>query len=257
MGSSAPYDRTFYEDIQDGSSAGARIMLGALHDVFAFRTLVDIGCGTGAWPAMALELGAESVLGVDGAHVPLDRLKLPRDRFHAHDLEAKLPDLGRFDLALCLEVAEHLFPSRGPSLVEDLTGLSAVVAFSAAIPFQGGDGHVNEMWTSYWARLFAGRGYRAWTGLRSRLWADERIPWWYRQNIVLFVAEEVWQARLGSEAPSAPEALDVVHPECYLWAVRRPAGRHRTTFAQDAHVYHASANDADLDLPGYGQEFAN
>lgn len=50
----------------------------------------------------------------------------------------------RFDLVLCLEVAEHLPASAADTLVRSLTGLGNVIAFSAAIPFQGGANHVNE-----------------------------------------------------------------------------------------------------------------
>lgn len=55
----------------------------------------------------------------------------------------------RFDLAMTIEVAEHLTPVRADSFVEDLTRLSDVVLFSAAIPAQGGINHVNEQWQSY------------------------------------------------------------------------------------------------------------
>ena len=64
------------------------------------------------------------------------------------DLAQPLQIDRRFDLALSLEVAEHLPPECGSEFVQTLTDLSSVILFSAAIPFQGGTDHLNEQWPS-------------------------------------------------------------------------------------------------------------
>ena len=94
-----------------------------------------------------------------------------------------------FDLAISMEVAEHLPERCAEPFVESLTRLADVVLFSAAVPFQGGIGHVNEQWGSYWVALFRNRGYTAVDIIRKRIWNDDQIPYWYRQNTLLFVKD--------------------------------------------------------------------
>lgn len=94
-----------------------------------------------------------------------------------------------FELAQSLEVAEHLYQEYAPNFVKLLTSLSDVVLFSAAIPYQGGVHHVNEQPPAYWAELFAKEGYVCIDCLRERIWEDDSISTWYRQNIMIFVHE--------------------------------------------------------------------
>ena len=60
----------------------------------------------------------------------------------------------KFDLAISLEVAEHLKSSSSEDFVQSLTTLAPMILFSAAIPHQGGLHHINEQWLEYWGDLF-------------------------------------------------------------------------------------------------------
>jgi hypothetical protein len=138
------------------------------------------------------------VLGLDGAHVSRERLRIPAEHFAVMDLERVTPTTRQFDLALCLEVAEHLSAAGGKRLVNALCQSSPVVIFSAAAPGQGGTHHVNEQWLEYWISTFAISGFIPFDIYRPRIAYDFRIAWWYRQNIMLFVApglEEHFRAR--------------------------------------------------------------
>ena len=97
--------------------------------------------------------------------------------------------------------------------------MADMILFSAAVPGQGGTGHLNEQWLSYWARLFLAEGYLPVDGLRARIWWDERIEFWYRQNIVLFCRAEI-AASVASRLESGP-LLDVVHPRLFERERRR------------------------------------
>jgi hypothetical protein len=109
---------------------------------------------------------------------------------------------------VCVEVAEHLPASGAPSFVADLARLAPVVAFSAAIPGQGGEGHVNEQWPEYWERLFAASGYRVVDALRRPFWRHPDGPAYVAQNLLLAVdaggctATRGWRSRRpGSRDP--------------------------------------------------------
>jgi hypothetical protein len=190
------------------------------------RSVVDVGCGDGAWLSVFGELGVNELLGVDGDHVPRDQLMIPPSSFLACDLSGPLPLNRTFDLAVSLEVAEHLPAASADPFVDTLTKLATVVAFSAAIPLQGGTGHVHERWPTYWARLFWARDFVAVDAVRPDLWDDERIAWWYRQNTIVYVRQD----RLGEYPPlsaarrrTSDRMLDVVHPVLLARRNRKPS----------------------------------
>jgi hypothetical protein len=171
------------------------------------ESIVDVGCGDGSWLSAFHRAGVEDFLGIDSPEFEQAILGIPTNRFLAADL-TKPVDVGRrFDLAICLEVAEHLTAEAAGVFVESLVALSDRVLFSAAIPGQTGPGHVNEQWQSYWAALFEGHNYGVRDVIRPLIWHDERVAWWYSQNLLLFEKGH----------PSEALFLDVVHPAHYQW----------------------------------------
>ncbi len=116
--------------------------------------------------------GIDDVLGIDGPWVDDAALKIPLANFRRARLDRPVVADRRFDLAISVEVAEHLPPERATSFIADLTAFAPLVLFSAAIPGQGGTDHVNEQWPGYWSRLFAAHGYRPIDVLRVPLWND-------------------------------------------------------------------------------------
>lgn len=210
---SPTYDPAYYDHLDGPARAAAAVVVPLVADLVRPRSVVDVGCGSGAWLAAFAERGAE-VVGVDGPWVE-GGLPVP-GLLVACDLETASPDLGRrFDLAVSLEVAEHLSPHRAAPFVEALTALSDVVLFSAAIPGQGGRDHRNEQWPSYWADRFGAVGYVPLDVLRPQVWDCPEVAWWYRQNVLLYVAEAAL-GRLRELAPggaTAPSPLALVHPD--------------------------------------------
>jgi SAM-dependent methyltransferase len=167
----------------------AKVMVPLLVSRYWPGNIIDVGCAEGAFVKAAHDLGVEAV-GVDGA-VPQERLIIPREAFRRVDLESEpLPDLGVFDLVLCLEVIEHLVPEAGDRLIKWLCGLGDRIVFSAAAPGQGGMNHHNEQWPEYWMERFHRQGYLdddSW--LRHELSRDERVQPYYKNNILVFERE--------------------------------------------------------------------
>lgn len=214
------YDERFFRVRSEGSRRSADVVAPLLAELVRPRSVVDVGCGTGTWLAAFRELGVEDVLGVDGAYVPADQLQIPSERFVAADLTAPL-DLGRrFDLVLCLEVGEHLPAAAAGRLVASLAALGSVVAFSAAVPGQLGEGHVNEQWQDYWASLFAEHGLVPVDAVRRRVWDDPEVAWWYAQNLLVYASEEelARNPRLLAERElMGARQLVLVHPAYVAW----------------------------------------
>jgi len=214
------YDEKFFREIRDQSYRSATVVVPIALEYVRPSSVVDVGCGTGTWLRAVQENGVRGILGIDGAQVPRDLLEINADHFVERNLSQRFSVDRRFDLALCLEVAEQLPEKSATTLVESLTELAPVILFSAAVPFQGGTNHVNEQWPSYWVERFGKRGYQAIDCLRRRLWTHPDVAWWYAQNVMFFVRAEALDQypRLRDENSREPAPLDVVHPSLYLSA---------------------------------------
>src|SRR5437870_10934363 len=127
------YTPEFYREL-DSTSESAREVLPIILELLKPASIVDLGCGAGHWLAAASELGVGDFLGVDGGWVLEAQLAIPRERLLVHDLGAPLKLERRFDLALSLEVAEHLPACQAPSFVQTLCEAADRIVFSAAIP---------------------------------------------------------------------------------------------------------------------------
>ena len=217
---SALYGDQFYQTIREGSVRSAAAVVPLVVDLVHPASVVDVGCGTGAWLAGFQQCGVRQVLGLEFSAIGAHLADIDPSRIRRVDVSRPF-HLGRtFDLAMSLEVAEHLPEESAAGFVESLAGLAPVVLFSAAVPGQGGTGHLNEQWPSYWVRHFADHGFTVVDCLRDRIWNDTRIEWWYRQNLLLFVAGE-HRPRYPALAPqdTSPAALDRMMP----YRLRHPA----------------------------------
>jgi SAM-dependent methyltransferase len=213
------YSPEYFSSIRAQSRASARVVAPLVMQLLQPRSVVDVGCGTAAWAAAFKAAGVGEVLGIDGDYCTRAELEIAETEFQAADLTKPIEFGRRYDLAICLEVAEHLEPQYATPLIDSLTRLAPVVLFSAAIPFQGGEHHVNEQWPAYWIELFAERGYIVFDVLRQSLWTNKEVAWWYAQNMLLFVDRKAvndspkltqLSATIGPDVPS------LVHPGCWF-----------------------------------------
>ncbi|MGH6785379.1 MAG: hypothetical protein ACREBO_00995 [Novosphingobium sp.] len=210
------YPADWHRIYGDKTGESARRILPPLIALFGARSLVEIGCGNAHWTQAGIDAGIGEYTIVDGPWNDRAQLLVDPARFVEADLAAPLRLPRRFDLALCTEVAEHLAEDSAEVLVDSLVAAADVVVFGAAIPYQGGYGHINERWPSWWRALFEQRGYRAFDLVRPRHWTDPAIHYWYRQNTFVYVAEaagEAIRAAAEAERPGSTALFDAVHPE--------------------------------------------
>jgi hypothetical protein len=220
------YSGGFYDYIDSGSRASARTVARLLLSEMTIASLLDVGAGHGAWAAEWMAAGVADVLAVDGDYVARDRLAIPADHFRAHDLLQPLELDRRFDLVQSLEVAEHLPAHRADDFVASLARHGDVILFSAAVPHQGGEHHVNEQPLGYWRAKFAAHGYQPYDWLRPRLKADAEVMPWYRYNSLIY-ANEAGADRLSPalRAAKVPEGVSVEVSGDMRWRTRRAVVR--------------------------------
>ena len=168
------------------------------------NSMLDVGCGGGTWMRAAKSLGVPDVVGIDAQKLP-DNVECDCEVL-VWDL-CKPFDLGRkFDVVMCLEVAEHLDQSNAASLIKSLCRHGDRIVFSAACPAQFGQNHVNCQWPAYWQSHFNSEGYTCSDSIRWELWDNPEIEPWYRQN--MFVAE-----RSPAKAGNERRLKAAIHPD--------------------------------------------
>ncbi|MBF0294460.1 MAG: methyltransferase domain-containing protein [Magnetococcales bacterium] len=203
------YDQGFLSATTSGNLLSARKITARLMPLLQPRSVVDFGCAQGGWLAAWREQGVADVLGLDGAYVRVQDLMIPASGFMPVDLAESIQLARTFDLAMSLEVAEHLPPQASRNFVASLTRHADIVLFSAAPPGQGGEHHINEQPYQYWRDLFASLDYVLLDFCRQSFRDDPEIQPWYRYNIFLFCKRE-HLSRLP--APLTATLLDPAQP---------------------------------------------
>lgn len=198
------YDNDFYATSRSGMMQSAAALVPLLMTQCQWpKTIIDVGCGEGWWAVEFAKHGCD-VTGMDGGWHGKHQLG---ENFIPHNLADPIPAFDKFDAVVCLEVAEHLRPARARTFINDLCDLTnpdGFVIFSAAIPGQGGTGHINEQWPGYWSKLFNENGFAVNSDFRFGIWDDDRIENWYRQNLMI-----------AYRGVQMSEPLSVVHPILY------------------------------------------
>ena len=215
------YDKKFFDVSRQGmqDSAAALVpILCAYLNIDKDSVVLDVGCGEGWWAKEFATHRGCTVRGIDSSGADI----APGVPVREHDLRTPIPDeVSGFDFVVCLEVAEHLPAKRAESFIAELCGLAGeAVIFYAAIPGQGGTGHVNEQWPRYWAHLFNNQDFIVTGAFRQLIWEDERIENWYRQNLLIATPSSKF-CRLPPElcgtmdCPIPDPPLPLVHPVLY------------------------------------------
>jgi len=172
---------------------------------------LDVGCGLGTWLLVAKQLGIDDLTGIDGYHLDKSKLVIGDEKVILMDLETPFDLQKKFDLIICLEVAEHISPQSAEQFVDVLVRHSDTIMFSAAVPFQGGQNHLNEQWPDWWQEKFEKRGFLTYDFLRIELWDRADVFYWYKQNLV-FYSRNV----LPKIQPQQGRVRRLIHPDLFL-----------------------------------------
>jgi len=212
-------DYSNYHRVRDGFYRAAREVIPIVLDLVDPKSVVDLGCGIGTWLKAFKDFGINDTVGINGKWVDKRLLEISETEFITFDLKKPFRLGRRFDLVVSLEVAEHLPEPCAETFVDSLVRLGPVVLFSAAIPYQGGNRHVNEKWPIFWVTHFKRNRFLLVDCMRTRLWHNENVKWWYAQNMFMFVQENQLGCypKLKSEYQvNTPLPLNAVHPKNYL-----------------------------------------
>ncbi len=180
------YNDDFHDYHFRNSINAAKEVIPLFFNYFKPKSVLDVGCGVGTWLSV-FEDNQCDVFGIDGDYIETEKLIIDKDKIKPFDLNTSYQLDKKFDLAISLEVAEHILPGNANTFIDSLCKHSDIILFSAAIKGQEGTLHFNEQNNEYWIDKFDKNEYQCIDFLRHIIWKNQKISWWYRQNILVFV----------------------------------------------------------------------
>lgn len=214
----------YIHDEEHHNLIGPSIIVPHIIEAIKPQSVVDLGCGIGTFLSVFKKNGINDILGIDGEWTNRELLSkyLDSNNFQVADLEKKLEINKKFDIAICLEVAEHLSKNSADTIVNNLINLSDIVVFSAAFPGQGGQNHLNEQWPSYWEKIFNSYNYKFYDVFRPIFWNNDEIQDWYKQNMFLIIKNGKEDGVLEYfKLLKNTKLIDVIHPNYYNYHLER------------------------------------
>ena len=170
----------------------AKIILPMIFKYYKPNSMIDIGCGLGTWLSAALELGVENLQGIDCNEISEDFLLVPRKYISIDDLEThENKENKKYDIAVSVEVAEHLNNSASEHFIKMLISYSKVIIFSAGIPYQDGEHHINCQHPQFWYAIFNKYEYVCFDFRDKLMNLWEEINPCYSQNLLLYVHKDL------------------------------------------------------------------
>jgi len=189
---------------------------------FKPQSVLDVGCGLGTWLSVFKENNCD-IFGIDGDYVQKKDLIIDQDEFKDCDLNLRFDLQKKFDLVTSLEVAEHILAVNAKIFIDSLCHHGDIILFSAAIPGQEGTLHYNEQLNDYWVKLFSENNFECIDFLRHEIWNNNKISWWYRQNILIFIKKsEIHNPVYESITTQKGEFRNTyIHPELFAYKSRK------------------------------------
>ena len=187
------YDQKFFHNTLKFEAKSAQDFVSILIKHFAPKSVIDIGCGIGIYLA-ELKKNNIKILGYDGSPAAI-KGSLIGNKIKLYDLCRPLKLKSKFNLCLCLEVAEHLGLKYAKILINTLTNLSDTIIFTAATPGQGPKsiGHINEQPHKYWQKLFEQKNFKLNKKLTEKIrreMVNKKVVWWITKNLMIFEKNE-------------------------------------------------------------------
>jgi len=185
------YDNKFFQNTIKLEAESASDFVDIILKYYSPKSVVDIGCGAGIYLNEFNKKGIKNLLGIDGAPSAREEFLLDKDKIIIFDLAQKYNFKEKYDLGLCLEVAEHLEEKDADNLVETISSASDDIIFTAAVPGQGprSIGHINEQPHGYWIKKFENAGFNYLEEKTKKIREEmekKKVVWWIVKNLMIF-----------------------------------------------------------------------
>jgi len=197
------YNNEFYLSVGDRGFEASKIVFKILKSFIDPKIIFDYGCGYGIWAKNAAsQFPSSKVVGFDlnstiaknnASKELLQNLHYESINFETHEYSYQ-----KSNLAISLEVVEHISKDRANLHILRMCQTSEVILFSGAVKGQGGTGHINEQTLEYWVNQFKSHGWIPIDIIRPQIKHIHKIPSYYKNNILLFVHEKNYDKILST-----------------------------------------------------------
>ena len=185
------YSSSFYSSVTTRAHAASEIVTSIVLKNFSPESIIDIGAGDGIWlSTMAKKGRARRLTAVDlpGSRFGLlKNLEFPVELLTMNFEDHMLQNHKAYDLAICVEVIEHISTDRALLLLDWISQNCRTIIFSGATTGQGGTHHINEQSQSYWLSAMMSRGLVPCDNLRPALLNSRIVPSYYQNNVFFYV----------------------------------------------------------------------
>jgi len=182
------YDDKYYDFSKDVTAGFVKEFVQMLVEDFKPKSVLDVGCGMGLYVNEFDKLGID-VQGFDGSPAAIRQTVAKKNLVWQEDIRDLDTSDKKYDMVLCVEVAEHIPKKYANKLVKHLTSAGDLVIFSASPKGLGGTNHINEQPIEYWLDKFGDCGFDYWGEETSELAfkiKEKGMPHWLWQDIMIF-----------------------------------------------------------------------
>ena len=190
------YNDNFFHNTIKLESDSAKAFVDIILEHFSPKSIIDIGCGAGIYLFEFKKKGIKNVFGIDGSEHAKSSFLLSKNKLEIFDLAKEYKADKKYDLCLCIEVAEHLREEDADTLIKTIIKSSDLVIFTAAVPGQGPRSidHINEQPHKYWIDKFSQNNYCFLDDLTKEMrlkMERKRVVWWIVNNLMIFKKNEI------------------------------------------------------------------
>lgn len=179
------YNKRYFQTIEQAEKVQAESLADILIEMYDPKSVGDVGCATGLYLVPFLTRGVVAV-GWDSADYAVDQKLVPG--VEKADITETMVGIN-VDLAICLEVLEHIDNDLCGGVIQNLVNMSELIIFSAAQPGQKGTGHINCKPKKHWETLFNIRGYNRDPEAEARILdhvTKNDHAEWFKNNLQVF-----------------------------------------------------------------------
>jgi 2-polyprenyl-3-methyl-5-hydroxy-6-metoxy-1,4-benzoquinol methylase len=160
---------------------------------FKPASIIDYGCGIGAYLESGLNNGITKLKGYDIGGDYVKKYTEKSVQPYIEYLDCTLPLItDEYDCVISLETGEHIETKSSDQFVLNIansTKKDGTILFSAAQPGQGGSGHINCQPKSFWIEKFAIHSFIYDEPLTKQIlkeWSLQKVPDYIINNLIVF-----------------------------------------------------------------------
>jgi hypothetical protein len=158
----------------------ADFLIECLREVADFKTVLEVGCGEGAFLSAVVRMGATRAAGIESFAPPtlVDGIHGSDVRIADYTHPMPLLPEEHFDLVICLELAQQVSLEQLETFIHSLAAAGDLVLFSAEIPGQNGDPRSPGLYLRQAVPAFRSRGFVLDDFFRPKHWHNKKAPFW-------------------------------------------------------------------------------